>query len=469
MNISPEKRFEDYKTLQNAGLICLQDDFFPSVHYPPITMYPQLTAEKLYAGYTPPADDLFDIYVHIPFCEKQCTFCHYPVMSGDNLDAEKDKYLQALINEMRLFLKTINRKKIKARTVLIGGGTPTFLTIKQLQFFLQNFADLVDLSSCTQFNYDLDPNTMLGDIGRERLELMKSYGVDRLTIGVQEFDDGILKTMNRPHDAAEAEQAIERSLGMGFQTNIEFIFGLPGQTRKSWDSTILRAIQTKVQEIQLYRLKVIPYGDKNGFIQKLAREHPEQIHPIKDIIYFKQKAINLLAEQGYSENLTRVFTKERKHISHYAFNQCCNLYDQVGFGLTGFSSLRDRFALNTQHLTEYYSLIEQGQLPVNRGLVRNQDQQDRWAFILPIKNSAVRKKVFSRVTGRELENTSFYKTLAVLKEHGLIEETANEIKLNAKGRFFADEICALFYEEACLPFPENNYQSGPLNPFLFKK
>ena len=97
----------------------------------------------------------------------------------------------------------------------------------------------------------------------------------------------------------------------------------------------------------------------------------------------KQLAISILDRNGYHENLRRVFTREKKDFSLYAHDQCCMLYDQIGFGLTAFSSLRDRFGLNTQDFDEYYAMIAQGRLPLNRGLVRSKEDQIRWAIILP--------------------------------------------------------------------------------------
>lgn len=360
----------------------------------------------------------------------------------------------------------VGKQKIKARTVLIGGGTPTFLSLDQLRFFLDNFLEVIDLSQCTQFNYDLDPKTMLGDIGFERLRLMREAGVDRLTIGTQELDDNILRQMNRPHSAQESQQALKRSLEMGFQTNIEFIYGLPGQTISSWQSTIKQAITMGAQEIQLYRLKIIPYGDKVGSINNICAKHKENIHSIETLVQMKQTAINIFAGAGYEENLTRVFTKSRKDFSHYAFNQCCQLYDQVGFGLTAFSSLRDRFALNTPKLEDYYALIASGELPVNRGLVRDHSEQSKWAIVLPLKNNFINKKTFQRVTSVAIESVREYSLLQLLVAEGLARENSREIALTERGRFYADDLCALFYSPRYIPFSQGDYAQGDLNPYL---
>ncbi|MBC8459726.1 MAG: radical SAM protein, partial [Deltaproteobacteria bacterium] len=336
---SANSRIEDFRNLVQSGMIPLDGDFFPSVHYPPITMYDPITEEELFKTYTLPPDGRFDVYVHIPFCIKRCLFCHYPSLYNAP-HSEKDRYLDALEREMDIYMRLLGIEKIKARSILLGGGTPTDLTPDQLRHFLDFFVARLDMSKCRQFNYDVDPSTLVGTDGVERLRIMRSYGVDRLTIGVQSFNDKILKKMNRSHDSAVALESIKNSQEMGYKVNIEFIFGYPGQTIENWVEVLEKALSTDVDEIQFYRLKVIPYGDQEGTIQKIKTIKPDEVPPVEEAILMKQIAIDLLAKHGYNENLRRVFTKKRSSISLYAYNQCCNLYDEIGFGLTAFSSLR---------------------------------------------------------------------------------------------------------------------------------
>ena len=457
-------RVEDFKRLCDAGLLSRDGDFFPSVHYPPITMYSPITEEELFRTYTLPEDGLFDVYAHLPFCHQRCIFCHYPVKFGDQ-SAEKDRYLNALEKEMDLYMCRLGVDKIKARSILVGGGTPTYLSPKQLQRFLEFFCGRLDMSGCTQFNYDVDPNTLLGPEGRERLQIMRSYGVDRLTIGVQSLDDHILQVMNRHHDARKAIESIEASRELGYQINIEFIFGHPGQTIDNWIKVVEQAVTLGVEEIQLYRLKVEAYGDYQGPIKVVKQREPEKVPDVTESLMMKQIAIEILNRNGYHENIRRVFTRHKKYYSHYAWNQCCNLYDEIGLGLTAFSSLRDRFGLNTQYFEEYYDSIDNGRLPLNRGLVRSPDEQMRWAIILPLKNSRVRKDLFEKATGIPFDGV-FRAKVEALKAQGLAIEDEGKLELTKLGAFFADECAQLFHSPAYVPFPTANYASGPLNPYL---
>ncbi len=460
---SAKDRVGDFHRLQQLGLICQSGEFYPSVHYPPITMYPALRQEELFQGYTLPHDGLIDVYAHLPFCQRRCIFCHYPVKLGEQSE-EKDAYLAAFEKEMDLYLQQLGLSQFKPRTILVGGGTPTYLSPEQLQRFLQLFVKRVDLSKCRQFNYDVDPNTLTGPDGLERLKMMRDFGVDRLTIGVQSFNDHVLKLMNRHHNSSLGLESIQNAKEFGYKLNIELIYGFPGQTLENWMEVMETAVRTEVEEIQLYRLKIDAYGDHQGVIKRIKQTKPDMVASTEEALMMKQLAIQLLDAHGYHENLRRVFSKKRSDFSLYAHNQCCELYDQVGLGLTAFSSLRDRFALNTQSFEEYYELISQGRLPMNRGYVRQQQEQIRWAIILPLKNREVRKKRFEERTGALLESV-FRPKIERLKSFGLVREDARVLELTELGAFFADEVCHQFQSARFMAFPKAAYADGPLNPY----
>ena len=451
---------EAVHALQDEGLICDMGEFIPSVHYPPITQYDNALPDDILKTYTLPPDGLMDLYVHFPFCIQACTFCHYPGLFGNHHE-EKTKYIQYLKREFDIYFRRFEIERIRPRAILIGGGTPTHLAPSQLEDFLQFLREKVDFSDCKQFNYDVDPNSLVGDDGIKRLELLRDYGVTRLTIGVQSLDDDILKWMNRAHNSDTAIEAIENSKLFGFDVNIEFIFGHPGETLENWTDVMQKAVTLDTDEIQLYRLKVLAYGDKQGNIINRRNSIPD----FDQTMRMKQIAIDILNDNGWNENLRRVYTKNKKNISHYAFNQCCRLYDQVGFGMTGFSSYRDRFTINTQHFEEYYNAIDNGVLPISRGIVRSPEEQLRWSIILPLKNMSVRKSYFENMNGRKLGSV-FTDKIKNLKDYGLVEEDDHSLYLTNLGSFVADEVAEQFNSIEYIPHDRTRYADGPLNPYL---
>src|ERR1700756_1527745 len=157
------ERVADFNRFREEGLICRDGDFFPSVHYPPITMYDQTNEEELFRDYKLPPDGKLDVYAHIPFCKQRCIFCHYPVMLGKK-QAEMDQYLGAMEKEMDIYMRRLGADRIKARSILIGGGTPSYLSPAQLKRFLDFFTKRIHMSECDQFNLDVDPSTLVGPV-----------------------------------------------------------------------------------------------------------------------------------------------------------------------------------------------------------------------------------------------------------------------------------------------------------------
>lgn len=459
-----DERWTEFQQFQQLGLIPRHGDFSPAgVHYPPITNYPPIDQDLAYEGFNETEKGKFDVYVHIPFCQRRCLFCHYPSHYHCG-DSEKDIYLDHLEKEMKNWLAFRGLDQIKSRTILMGGGTPTDLSPRQLERFLTFFSKYVDINTCVQFNYDVDPSTLVGEAGLERLKIIKDFQGDRLTIGIQSLNDDVLRKMNRSHNAATAKESIENCLKMGFKVNIEFIYGHPGETLENWIDVIDEACNLGVDEIQLYRLKIEPYGDQEGTIKKFAAYKQDELISVEDTIRMKEISDLILDDYGYKENLRRVFTKDKRNISLYAYNQCCRLKDEVGFGLSAFSSLHDRFMINTPNFEEYYKRTESGLIAANRCLIRNADQQIRWSIILPLKNYFIDKKLFKKINGVGLE-TVFQKQFALLKEYGLVEEDEKAVRLTEKGAFYSDELVHLFYEDQHQSFPPQDFNCGCLNPY----
>jgi oxygen-independent coproporphyrinogen-3 oxidase len=458
-----QSRIDDLHRLQSLGLISATGQFFPAgIHYPPITMYPDDSPESFFEGYTAPEDEGFVVYVHIPYCARRCVFCHYPIVTGAGED-EMAQYVELLGTELKLWKQRLGVDKIKAKSVLIAGGTPSFLNPKTFERFHKIFADNVDMSGCSQVTYDVHPQDLLGQDGRERIKMMADFGSDRVTMGLQSLDDATLSAMNRGHTAAQAQEAIDAMHAGGIDdVCIEFIFGYPEQGFEQWVDTIEKAIATGVQEIQLYRLKIEAYGDDPGPIERLWAKHPERFPSTEESIIQKAAAAALLAEHGYHENLTRVFTRKPSSISHYATDQCCQLLDCIGIGQSAFSSLRDRFSINTPNLSEWFERVSSGRLPLTRGLVRDLDQNTRWHLQLPLKNSRVNKALFKARTGQDA-GLIFRTQLDALSEHGLLTEDEHQIQLTSLGRFFADEVVTQFHHPEFMPWPQSDYAKGPLS------
>lgn len=232
-----------------------------------------------------------------------------------------------------------------------------------------------------------------------------------------------------------------------------------------WMRTVKGAVALEADEIQIYQMKIIPYGDhQTAILRQFQQGKLPDIH-IDEILAMKAMAIKYFEETGYKEDLDRVYTKNKTIFSQYQHDQCYMLFDQIGFGTKAHSSLRDRFILNSNDYSHYFASIEENRLPINRGLVRSEDDALRFSFVLPLKNRTLIKSFFKKTTGRDVAD--FFRTKRErLARHGLIVETDEEISLTDLGRFFTADVCRQFYHPRYLPFPRSAYAEGELSPYL---
>ncbi len=459
-----DQAVRDLHELIGLGLTNKDAEFDSILQYPPIKTSRPMSEEEFFKDYSRPKDEPLTIYAHIPFCIKQCIFCHVPNIIAAS-DAEKDLYLDNLIKEMDLWMRRLGVSKLKARSILLGGGTPTHLTPAQLERFLKAFTSRIETDAAVQFSCDLDPLTVIGHEGRERLKIMKAFGVTRLSMGAQSFSDEILKNMNRHHNAADTVRAIGQVKEMGFKQEIEFIYGYPGDTREQWVSTLKQALSYDLDEIMIYRLKIIPNVSHKAAITALLDKRGDLLTFNEEAIRFKAIGYKILEDAGYRETVERSFTRQPGLFSNYRndFMGCQN--DTVSFGYYALTMFRDRFAQKTRDLGEYNKAVGEGRIPLRAGLIRNRDQQLRRNILMPLENRGLPKKQFQDITGLQVREV-FGKKIDLLKKYGLLEETAEFLNPTHKGRFFIDDVTQFFYHPDLLPFPREKYNEGPLNPYI---
>ena len=454
----------DPEGLKRLGLLPKTDLFFPSIYYPPLTMYPHSEADAALDGLNWAGHDRTCLYVHIPQCPSRCTYCHW-VISLANSPADVDRYLDHLEKEMGLWTSRLGGGKIRPTAVLIGGGTPTILNVPQMKRFCAMLTTRFDLSRCRQFSFEAEPATLLGAEGLDKLKVLKDFGVHRISMGVQSFDDSVLRYMARPHDSAEAREAIKQIRRAGIESvSIDLIYGFPGCTAEKWAQTLETALATGIDAYQLYRLRIVPHGDKVGAIVDRHDKAPEVFPTLNDTYLMKALGHVVSRRHGFGENLRRIFSRSPRHISFYLRDYGCRTEDNLGLGVSSWSSLGDRFLMNTgASLKSYYDALDAGRLPVDRGLVRGPELEARRYAILPLKAYGVSKARYRAQTGREL-GEAFGPTLARLRAHGLIVEDETKVALTPRGGFFADEVVMQFYDPGYLPFPRSDYEDGELNP-----
>jgi len=179
----------------------------------------------------------------------------------------------------------------------------------------------------------------------------------------------------------------------------------------------------------------------------------------------KELGLLISAQNGYRETSRRVFCRGPEHNSEYLQDHTDRLSNVLGFGISAWNNLQDRFFINTgKSLEDYHAAIDRGRLPVARGKIKSADDVRRWAICISLKHRGVSLKHYEAVTGAALGG-EFAGKLERLKRHGLLEEKEGLVALTEKGRFFADEVVIQFYHPDFIPFPRSAYAEGELSPY----
>ena len=198
------------------------------------------------------------LYFHIPFCPKLCPYCSFYVETG--AENKTTQFLDALLREVET-AKTAH--ELRLETIYFGGGTPSALTAEQLEYLLGGLRERLDLSGLREWTFEVNPAT----VRPEKARVLRAAGVTRISLGVQSWDDTLLRTLGRVHDAAQAEKTFAVLRASGFNNiNIDLMFAVPGQTLAQWQATLDRTIALRPEHVSSYCLT---YEEDTDYFRKL--------------------------------------------------------------------------------------------------------------------------------------------------------------------------------------------------------
>ena len=233
------------------------------------------------------------IYVHIPFCARICPYCAF---YKDLLDrSQTSRFCEALLRELELNesrRRTGDRRSLlRPSTIYFGGGTPTALNIAQLELLLRGFHERLELSQLVEWTIEANP----GSVSARKAALLKKFGVNRISLGVQSWDEELLKLLGREHNAQQAEESFRILRDARFTNiNVDLMFGLPGQTVDQWRATLEKTIALEPEHISTYCLT---YEEDTEFFLRHARGELRQDSDV-DAEFFEMK-IGILEDAGY--------------------------------------------------------------------------------------------------------------------------------------------------------------------------
>lgn len=222
------------------------------------------------------------VYIHVPFCASRCIYCDF--YSTTHTQELKDRYTQTACAEIMYRRNELNNEPLQS--VYIGGGTPSQLDVKQIAQILETVHNVFELSNDAEITIEANPD----DITSDFVKSIKVLGINRLSLGVQSFDDEILRIINRRHSAEEACKAVETIYNCGIENiNIDLIYGLPSQTIKQFASDLICSFHLPIKHLSSYALSIEEGTALNAMIRR------GELCPTDENLYIE--AYNLLMNQ----------------------------------------------------------------------------------------------------------------------------------------------------------------------------
>lgn len=376
-------------------------------------------------------NQLSGIYIHIPFCETRCHYCNFATGGYESELARR--YVAAARAEIGR--AEVNNGMRQVDSIYFGGGTPTTLTVEQLGGIIELCRNRFDVSPDSEITSEANPGT----ISLEFLEGLRATGVNRLSFGVQSFDDGELQMIGRSHSSEEAREAVRRARAAGFaNVSIDLIAGLPEQKMATWRRNLAEAFALEPDHLSVYLLEL--YKDA----PLLHRINRGELHAIEDELtvemYFalKDEAERHGFDHYEISNWGRPGFESRHNLKYWTGAP----YWAFGVSAAGYDGAR-RWS-NTRNIHEYLTKIESGESPVAEVIeLDDEDRQSENLFLrLRLKEGVNLREHQARFGVNVVER--YADDLARLDEAGLIELHDGILKISRAGTVLANEVFEAF-------------------------
>lgn len=362
------------------------------------------------------------LYVHIPFCIQKCKYCDFNSFSA--CEKEKVDYLDALILDMA------RHRGEAVDTVFIGGGTPTSLSDEQLELLLQSIRDNFNIVKPCEFTVEANPKT----VDEKKLSLLKFYGVNRLSIGVQSFCDDELKRLGRIHTAKEAEETATLAKKYFDNISVDLMCAIPGQTKESFKRSLDKAFSLAPNHISCYSLILengtpLYYEYEKGTLLLPDEDDEREIYDI---------ACREMEAHGYEQYEISNFAKSGYFSRHNMKYWQCREY--IGVGLSAHSYLRGVRFSNTDNFSSYVKGDFDSE---EKDILSKEDKMSEFMFMGLRMTGGISKSEFLNRFGENMEKV-FQKPLSKFIKMGMIEEKGDRIQLSKQAISVSNQIMCEF-------------------------
>ena len=411
-------------------------------NYPPFSVWTsQAVADARTALASRPAPDVpLGLYLHIPFCRKRCHFCYFRVYTNKNA-REVEQYLDLLVREWEMYQDTAAVSGRKVHFVYFGGGTPSFLSTSQLESLVARLTARAPWDDAAEVTFECEPGTL----SESKLAALRNFGVTRLSLGVENFDDRILELNGRAHRSPEIYRVYQHALALGFpQINIDLIAGMLGETDENWRHCIERTLALSPDSVTVYQME-LPYNTTiSGNLLKGAGD----MGAVADWATKRRwvaEAFDALEAAGYHVGSAYTAVKDRAKATFVYRDRLWEGADLVGIGVASFGHINGVHVQNLDTWEKYSAAIDAGDLPLARAYRPTVDERLIREFILQMKRGAVRPAYFEEKYGAD-PLVRFREQLESLRHEGYLTELSpDRIALTRAGLMRVDSLLHRFF------------------------
>ncbi|MEX1040703.1 MAG: coproporphyrinogen-III oxidase family protein [Pirellulaceae bacterium] len=412
-------------------------------NYPPFSQWSEEYLDQLHQALSsPPRPDVpLGLYLHIPFCRKRCKFCYFRVYTDKN-SQDVEKYVTALVNEIHLVSETEAMGGRPFKFVYFGGGTPSFLSPKQLGRLEDRLRSSISWDQAEEVTFECEPGTL----SESKVKALKAMGITRLSLGIENFHDSILEENGRAHLSKEVYTAWEWIEAADFpNVNVDLISGMVGETWETWRENIRKVLLLSPESVTIYQME-LPFN--TVYSQDILGnkiETPVADWPTKRA--WLSYAMDELSAAGYKTSSAYTMVKDTGKIN---FSYRDNLFGGADLLATGVASFGHISGVHYQNKTEWADytgeILEHNRLPLNRAYVPTQEQMLIRETALLLKRGYLERDYFQKKF-----NVDIYKKWdAVWKEYeqeGYLTRTDDRVELTREGLLRADSLLSAFFEE----------------------
>ncbi|MGN1413804.1 MAG: radical SAM family heme chaperone HemW [Anaerovoracaceae bacterium] len=376
------------------------------------------------------------LYLHIPFCLQKCGYCDFYSEAGLSDDLKK-AYVQALCREIGAYGRQLSPEHT-VDTVFLGGGTPSILPSHLTKSILSAVFDEFDVSADAEVSMECNPATLT----EEKLGVYREAGINRLSLGVQSMDDGLLQVMGRVHSRQDVMETVELARKAGFDNlNLDLMFGIPGQSRKMWEETVRTVFAMNPEHLSFYSLEL---AEGTPFYRQVARGilQPTPQEEDRQMYHF---LLRELQERGYDHyeisNSALPGYRCRHNLKYW------DLSDYLGLGASAHSFLQGRRFASVSDVRAYVQAVENGESPASwQHENSRQDSITDYTFTALRRREGIGKTDFAKRFGEEFWDvfSGREEEFRQFTQRGEAEEDEAGIRITEAGMDIANRIIEIF-------------------------